>query len=129
MTGSGEEKNLRIDILSAEKLRNADSGLFGDVSDPFCKVLVSGQTRNKKLTFRTKVIKNNLNPVWNEHVIFALVNPESRVLLFNLYDKDTGKWSNNLGICGVSLGAISFKRNEPVDLSLNSISIQRRRVN
>jgi len=42
-----------------------------------------------KKTFRTRVIRHNLNPVFNERVIFQVMNGEKNyVISFNVYDRD-----------------------------------------
>eukprot|EP00928_Gymnodinium_smaydae_P004413 TRINITY_DN11503_c1_g5_i1.p1 TRINITY_DN11503_c1_g5~~TRINITY_DN11503_c1_g5_i1.p1 ORF type:complete len:919 (+),score=200.87 TRINITY_DN11503_c1_g5_i1:56-2812(+) len=50
---------LRVRVLAAYNLRNRDTGLFGDVSDPYV-VLRLGQAE-----FRTATIDDDLNPVWS----------------------------------------------------------------
>jgi crotonobetainyl-CoA:carnitine CoA-transferase CaiB-like acyl-CoA transferase len=50
---------LYVRILSARKLRNGDTGLFGDVSDPYVVVRVG------QVVHHTPVIENDLNPVWD----------------------------------------------------------------
>eukprot|EP00928_Gymnodinium_smaydae_P043106 TRINITY_DN28958_c0_g6_i1.p1 TRINITY_DN28958_c0_g6~~TRINITY_DN28958_c0_g6_i1.p1 ORF type:complete len:1915 (-),score=329.08 TRINITY_DN28958_c0_g6_i1:299-6043(-) len=50
--------SLELRIVAAYCLRNRDSGVFGDVSDPFV-VAQLGPTQ-----YKTEVVKNNLNPVW-----------------------------------------------------------------
>ncbi|KAJ6658561.1 hypothetical protein lerEdw1_019949 [Lerista edwardsae] len=47
---------LRVFILHAQNVQTPDT----DVSDAYCSVLFEGVKK------RTKVIKNNVNPVWNE---------------------------------------------------------------
>src|SRR5579859_3203105 len=42
-----------------------------------------------KKTFRTRVIRHNLNPVFNERLIFQVMAPEkSYQIVFNVYDRD-----------------------------------------
>ncbi|XP_019351178.2 dysferlin isoform X1 [Alligator mississippiensis] len=47
---------LRVFVLRAEAVQTPDT----DISDAYCSVLFAGVKK------RTKVIKNNVNPVWNE---------------------------------------------------------------
>lgn len=56
--GSRVVGRLRVKIIAAYGLLNRDTGLFGDVSDPFVEVTVG------KTVHRTMTIDNNLNPVW-----------------------------------------------------------------
>jgi hypothetical protein len=51
---------IKVTIVSAQGLRNAD---WTGKSDPYCTVTVSG---NMSSTFKTRVINDALNPVWNE---------------------------------------------------------------
>ena len=46
----------------ALNLTNRDSGLFGDVSDPYVVVRCGGRSE------KTKVVNNDLNPVWQAPV-------------------------------------------------------------
>ncbi|XP_043368776.1 dysferlin isoform X4 [Dermochelys coriacea] len=53
---SPAEGMLRVFILQAENVQTPDT----DISDSYCSVVFEGVKK------RTKVIKNNVNPVWNE---------------------------------------------------------------
>jgi len=56
---------LQVRILAAHNLMNKDSGIAGDVSDPY--VMIRYATR----VYRTPTIRDNLNPVWdNDNVYF-----------------------------------------------------------
>ena len=63
-TPEEREGNLIIKIVKANNLVNAD--IF-DLSDPFCVVKVGEQSQ------KTKVIDNNLNPIWEEIFSFSCV--------------------------------------------------------
>merc|ERR1712216_275951 len=62
--GNFARTQLRVSIINAKGLRNAD---FGGVSDPYCTCQIPGKSWS---LFQTAVINDMLNPVWNEeHVI------------------------------------------------------------
>src|SRR5438552_6187846 len=47
-----------------------------------------------KKTFRTRVVRHSLNPVFNERLIFQVMNSEKNYIIsFNIYDRD--KLSSN----------------------------------
>mmetsp|Transcript_84897 Transcript_84897/g.243634 ORF Transcript_84897/g.243634 Transcript_84897/m.243634 type:complete len:552 (+) Transcript_84897:2-1657(+) len=66
---------LYIRVNGAHKLINKDTGLFGDVSDPFVKVKV-GQAEK-----RTPTIDNDLNPKWEEGNQFTFVLDDSETAI------------------------------------------------
>lgn len=75
---------MRCHVIKGQNLKNADIGLFGKgKSDPYVKISGLGMPKS------TKVINNDLNPVWNETFDFMIdeinLNP---TLLFEVYDKD-----------------------------------------
>ena len=65
-------------MLCANDLANKDVGLLqGDVSDPYVVAYLrnaSGKTLHKK---QTKVVKDNLNPVWNREMFDISMYGES----------------------------------------------------
>ncbi|RIB10936.1 hypothetical protein C2G38_2145813 [Gigaspora rosea] len=54
---------VRLELVCAKSLKDVDSFLAGK-SDPYVRVFHSGN--NKDIIAQTKVIYNDLNPVWNE---------------------------------------------------------------
>jgi len=80
---------LRVTIERAMNLRNAD---WLSLSDPYCILDVSGDEPKK---FQTKVIEDNLHPVWEESYDFDYICPLP--LEFRLFDKDFGKTDDFLG--------------------------------
>uniref|UniRef100_A0A671Y6J9 Extended synaptotagmin 1 n=1 Tax=Sparus aurata TaxID=8175 RepID=A0A671Y6J9_SPAAU len=84
---------LRIILLEAESLVAKDNKMGGMVkgkSDPYAKINV-GET-----AFRSNVVKENLNPVWNE--MYEVVQE----IKFEAFDKDLDS-DDFLGRCGVAL--------------------------
>ncbi|KAL7859381.1 hypothetical protein SRHO_G00145280 [Serrasalmus rhombeus] len=81
----GTEGVLRIYLVEAQDLVAKDSFMGGMVkgkSDPYVKIRVGG------LTFKSRVIKENLNPVWNELYEVILTQLPGQEVQFDLYDKD-----------------------------------------
>ncbi len=75
--------SVEITVERATNLPIADIAIEGfSSSDPFCKVRVGDQV------FRTKVMKNNLNPVWNETFVIPLAEVEKEVVKFEVFDWD-----------------------------------------
>ncbi|KAK2825080.1 hypothetical protein Q7C36_019007 [Tachysurus vachellii] len=76
---------LRIHLKEAQALIAKDSFMGGMVkgkSDPYVKIRVGGTT------FKSRVIKENLNPVWNELYEVILTALPGQEVQFDLYDKD-----------------------------------------
>jgi Leucine-rich repeat (LRR) protein len=75
---------LTVEVQGALNLRNRDSGVLGDVSDPYASVRFGG------LSYRTKTIVNMLNPVWDDENVFTFpVNIDAPTPLeIELFDED-----------------------------------------
>jgi len=84
---------LSVSVLSAKELRNAD--LFG-MSDPY----VICRSRGKEM-FRTEVIWDSQNPVWN-HGPVPVVIREDKELVFEVWDKDRIGKGDKLGFASVT---------------------------
>eukprot|EP00929_Paragymnodinium_shiwhaense_P092977 TRINITY_DN5300_c1_g5_i1.p1 TRINITY_DN5300_c1_g5~~TRINITY_DN5300_c1_g5_i1.p1 ORF type:complete len:665 (-),score=107.37 TRINITY_DN5300_c1_g5_i1:92-2023(-) len=61
----GQGGRLQVRIVSAHDLKNMDTGLMGDVSDPFVVARV-GMEEHK-----TPTINNSLNPLWTDGNLFT----------------------------------------------------------
>ncbi|NWR39836.1 ESYT1 protein, partial [Tachuris rubrigastra] len=95
----GTEHVLRIHLLEAENLIAKDNFFKGMVrgrSDPYAKVRVAGRV------FRSRVIKEDLNPRWNEVYEVIVDNIPGQDVEFDLFDKDVDK-DDFLGRCKVPL--------------------------
>ncbi|KAL2104273.1 hypothetical protein ACEWY4_001141 [Coilia grayii] len=81
--GFATEGVLRIHLVEAEDLVAKDSfmGIKGK-SDPYVKVRVGG------VTFKSHVVKENLNPTWNEMYEVILTQLPGQEVQFELFDKD-----------------------------------------
>ena len=97
-----QEKNsiakfLILHLIKAENLVNADSGINGDVSDPYAKIKLGD------LKYKTEIISNSLNPEWNTIFIFPIDGNVSssktdfKDLNIEIFDHDKFKNDANLG--------------------------------
>ncbi|XP_030623547.1 extended synaptotagmin-1 [Chanos chanos] len=83
--GFASEGVLRINLVEAENLVAKDNLMGGIVkgkSDPYVKVRVGG------ITFKSHVVKENLNPTWNELYEVVLTQLPGQEVQFELFDKD-----------------------------------------
>uniref|UniRef100_A0A8C1ZVT5 Extended synaptotagmin-like protein 1b n=1 Tax=Cyprinus carpio TaxID=7962 RepID=A0A8C1ZVT5_CYPCA len=81
----GTKGVLRIHLLEAQDLVAKDNMMGGMVkgkSDPYVKIHI-GET-----TFKSHVIKENLNPTWNEMYEMVLRPDNNLDVKFEVYDKD-----------------------------------------
>ncbi|XP_054663073.1 extended synaptotagmin-1 [Grus americana] len=102
----GTERVLRIHLLEAENLIAKDNFFKGVVrgrSDPYAKVRVAGRV------FRSRVVKEDLNPHWNEVYEVIVDNVPGQDVEFDLFDKDIDK-DDFLGRCKVPLRRVLSSR-------------------
>ncbi|TRY54329.1 hypothetical protein DNTS_021305 [Danionella cerebrum] len=93
---------LRIHLVEAQSLIAKDNlmgGILKGKSDPYVKIRVGG------LTFKSHVIKENLNPIWNELYEVILTQLPGQEVEFDLYDKDLDQ-DDFLGRVKVSLSEL-----------------------
>merc|ERR1711871_1290 len=102
---------LVIKVQRAKDLPKAD--LIGS-SDPFCKVRLGGNERS--IVKKTKVIKNNLNPVWEQEFTFDLNEIQKEKVKFEIYDWDLCGGDDLLGY--FSLKYTNLRWNKPVNFEL-----------
>mmetsp|Transcript_112529 Transcript_112529/g.223656 ORF Transcript_112529/g.223656 Transcript_112529/m.223656 type:complete len:1232 (-) Transcript_112529:86-3781(-) len=87
-----EAVTLSITITSAKGLRDADWVPGSGTSDPYCVCEVFG----RGVSTRTKVVNNNLDPVWDHHAELAGFKPGD-ALVFSVFDDDLGRKTDFLG--------------------------------
>lgn len=98
--GESEKSVLQIRVNSAANLTNVDSGLFGDVSDPYVVLRVANTEQ------KTEVLKNTLNPVWQEKNLFSFsVGAEDNKVELEVMDSNNFK-DVSLGRCELDLRSI-----------------------
>uniref|UniRef100_A0A8C7CEH1 Extended synaptotagmin-like protein 1b n=1 Tax=Oncorhynchus kisutch TaxID=8019 RepID=A0A8C7CEH1_ONCKI len=84
----GSEGLLRIHLLEAQNLIAKDNlmgGLKKGKSDPYVKINIGG------VMFKSHVIKENLNPIWNEMYETVMTPQAGQEVQVELYDKDMDK--------------------------------------
>jgi hypothetical protein len=96
---------LIVSVLRGRDLINKDISITGkDVSDPFCKFTALNKDGKQLAKWSTKVIDNNLNPVWNEQFSVPIDEPTPSVLLkFEVLDEDLGGSTDSLGVFEVEV--------------------------
>uniref|UniRef100_A0A673MIB9 Extended synaptotagmin-1-like n=1 Tax=Sinocyclocheilus rhinocerous TaxID=307959 RepID=A0A673MIB9_9TELE len=102
---------LRIHLVEAQSLVAKDNLMGGMVkgkSDPYVKIRVGG------LAFKSQVIKENLNPIWNELYEVILTQLPGQEVEFDLYDKDIDQ-DDFLGSWGQALGSLVLPVRELLD--------------
>ncbi|XP_051819649.1 extended synaptotagmin-1 [Antechinus flavipes] len=95
----GTENVLRIHVLEAQDLIAKDrflGGLVKGKSDPYVKLRLAGKS------FRSRVVREELNPRWNEVFEVIVTAIPGQELEVDVFDKDLDK-DDFLGRCKVSL--------------------------
>ena len=83
---------LRVKVVEAKNLIAKDIGLLKKgKSDPYAIVRVGAQS------FRTKVVKNDLDPEWNETFEAFIDNCEGQQIEAVIYDEDTSSKDSKIG--------------------------------
>ncbi|XP_055975951.1 extended synaptotagmin-1 [Sorex fumeus] len=101
-TSFGTENVLRIHVLEAQDLIAKDrflGGLVKGKSDPYVKLKLAGRS------FRSRVVREDLNPRWNEVFEVIVTSIPGQELEVEVFDKDLDK-DDFLGRCKVSLTAV-----------------------
>ncbi|KAL2330422.1 hypothetical protein Fmac_018003 [Flemingia macrophylla] len=100
---------LRVNIIKANDLKNME--MIGK-SDPYVVVHIRPLFKVK-----TKVIDNNLNPVWNEVFDLIAEDKETQSLILEVYDKDIGQ-DKRLGIVKLPLNDLEAETEKEFELRL-----------
>ncbi|KAI3458968.1 hypothetical protein Pfo_015631 [Paulownia fortunei] len=103
---------LHVKVVRATKLLKMD--LIG-LSDPYVKLSLSGEKLPAK---KTTIKKKTLNPEWNEDFKLSVKDPESQMLLINVYDWDKVGSHDKLGTQIFPLKLLTPNEPEEVILDL-----------
>ncbi|XP_066527383.1 extended synaptotagmin-1 [Hoplias malabaricus] len=113
----GTEGVLRIHLVEAQNLVAKDTFMGGMVkgkSDPYVKIRVGG------MAYKSRVIKENLNPVWNELYEVILTMLPGQEVQFDLFDKDMDQ-DDFLGRFKLSLADLISAQNTDQWYNLNDV--------
>ncbi|XP_054612484.1 multiple C2 and transmembrane domain-containing protein 1-like isoform X2 [Dunckerocampus dactyliophorus] len=100
---------LEVELRRGHNLAVRDRG---GSSDPYVKLKVAG-----KEVFRSRTIRKNLNPVWDEKTT-VLVDSLSEPLYVKVFDYDFALQDDFMGSAQVQLDSLELQRTTPVTLVL-----------
>ncbi|XP_073726584.1 extended synaptotagmin-1 [Misgurnus anguillicaudatus] len=109
---------LRIHLVKGENLVPKDNKMGGMVkgkSDPYVKIQIGGET------FKSQVIKENLNPTWNEMYEVVLTELPGQELSLEVFDKDMDMKDDFMGRLKINLNDIISSRYINELFSLNDV--------
>ncbi|KAJ0971055.1 hypothetical protein J5N97_019014 [Dioscorea zingiberensis] len=101
---------LSITVVKANALKNME--MIGK-SDPYVVLYVRPMFKVK-----TKVINNNLNPIWNEAFELIVDDKETQSIIFEVFDEDNIADDKKLGITKLSLNELEPETSKEIDLRL-----------
>jgi len=82
----GPVSSLHVRVTGALNLTNKDTGLFGDVSDPYVAVSLGSSE------FKTPTINNDLNPVWDNDNMFSFnIDLQDAIVKFKVMNSNMMK--------------------------------------
>ncbi|KAL7121195.1 hypothetical protein ACP275_02G168400 [Erythranthe tilingii] len=100
---------LAITITRANDLKNME--LIGK-SDPYVVLQIRPLFKVK-----TKVVENNLNPVWNQTFELIAEDKETQSVIFEVFDQDIGQ-DKRLGIAKLPLSELVAETSKEIELRL-----------
>ncbi|GMI69666.1 calcium-dependent lipid-binding protein, Synaptotagmin 7 [Hibiscus trionum] len=103
------EGRLTVTVVKANDLKNME--VIGK-SDPYVVVHIS-----PRFKYKTKVVDNNLNPVWNQTFELIAEDRETQSLTVEVFDEDIGQ-DGRLGIAKLRLSELEPEQPKEVNLRL-----------
>ncbi|KHN04090.1 Extended synaptotagmin-2 [Glycine soja] len=100
---------LALTVVKATALKNME--MIGK-SDPYVVVHI-----RPLFKYKTKVIDNNLNPIWNEKFELIAEDKETQSLILEVLDKDIGQ-DKRLGIAQLPLIGLEIQTEKEIELRL-----------
>lgn len=109
-----ENSKLSVSILKASNLPAMDRN---GMSDPYVKVFIAPERKQK---YETKIIRNTLNPVYNETFLFNVPFNElqSKTLFLVVFDYDRLSKDDKMGQLAVPLETIDFGTTSEIEKPL-----------
>ncbi|PKA53126.1 Synaptotagmin-5 [Apostasia shenzhenica] len=99
-----------IMVVKATALKNME--MIGK-SDPYVALYI-----RPVFKFKTKVINNNLNPVWNESFVLIAEDKETQAIIFEVFDEDDLSQDKKLGIVKLPLIDLEPETSKELELRL-----------
>ncbi|RVE66180.1 hypothetical protein OJAV_G00124160 [Oryzias javanicus] len=107
-------------IIKAKGLKPMDSN---GLADPYVKLhLLPGASKSNKL--RTKTLKNTLNPVWNETLVYHGITAEEmarKTLRLSVSDEDKFGHNEFIGETRVALKKLQFNQKKNFNICLERV--------
>ncbi|XP_076912800.1 calcium-dependent lipid-binding protein-like [Bidens hawaiensis] len=100
---------LTLTIVKANNLKNME--MIGK-SDPYVTAYIRPLEK-----FKTKVVNNNLNPVWNHAIQLIVEDKETQFAVLEVLDQDIGQ-DKRLGITKLSLIDLEAETDKDIELRL-----------
>uniref|UniRef100_A0A4W6DEL8 C2 domain-containing protein n=1 Tax=Lates calcarifer TaxID=8187 RepID=A0A4W6DEL8_LATCA len=115
-----ENHTLHCCIIKAKGLKPMDSN---GLADPYVKLhLLPGASKSNKL--RTKTLKNTLNPVWNETLIYYGITDDEmsrKTLRLSVSDEDKFGHNEFIGETRVALKKLTFNQKKNFNVCLERV--------
>ncbi|XP_070706662.1 rabphilin-3A [Pempheris klunzingeri] len=115
-----ENHTLHCCIIKAKGLKPMDSN---GLADPYVKLhLLPGASKSNKL--RTKTLKNTLNPVWNETLVYHGITDEEmsrKTLRLSVSDEDKFGHNEFIGETRVALKKLKFDQKKNFSVCLERV--------
>nr|XP_046230447.1 double C2-like domain-containing protein beta [Scatophagus argus] len=115
-----ESHALHCCIIKAKGLKPMDSN---GLADPYVKLhLLPGASKSNKL--RTKTLKNTLNPVWNENLVYHGITDEEmtrKTLRLSVSDEDKFGHNEFIGETRVALKKLKFDQKKNFSVCLERV--------
>mmetsp|Transcript_98642 Transcript_98642/g.254783 ORF Transcript_98642/g.254783 Transcript_98642/m.254783 type:complete len:885 (+) Transcript_98642:954-3608(+) len=113
---------LTVRVMCAHDLVNKDSGMYGDVSDPFVTMRLDSWPEDQRK--RTQTINNNLNPVWNTDPFLFPLSGLDESLILEVWDENMLSEPDFLGRLIVPLIHLKSHANTTVDLRNRLLDVE-----